>query len=69
MAYLRNPLVGDKIYHAQKELTDILPLEGEEAGRHYFLHAAKIAFKDFNGDKVEIESPVPPSLQHLFYKR
>jgi len=55
MAFIKHPVVGDRIYGRRKQR---IPCPRQ------FLHAARLVFtQPSTGEPVEVEAPLPPDLQ------
>jgi 23S rRNA pseudouridine1911/1915/1917 synthase len=59
LANLGHPVAGDRIYGAPAKVAGLAPLD------RYFLHAWRIRFRHpSTGQPLEIEAPLPASLEH-----
>lgn len=56
-ANLRHPVLGDSLYGKpfSRKLRDILP--------RMFLHAARLQFRNRDGERIDVSSPLPEDLQ------
>ena len=63
-AAIGHPLLGDKLYGASKELSEIAP---QTDNRSFFLHAASAAFRHpRTGQEIELVAPVPKWILELY---
>jgi len=70
MASLGHPVVGDKLYGAPRELKATVRQGGQKGETllllRNFLHAAKLELAHpQTGQRIALESPLPPELQKL----
>jgi 23S rRNA pseudouridine1911/1915/1917 synthase len=57
LRHIGHPVLGDRVYGGVGELSRALGLERP------FLHAHTLGFPDENGERVEVEDPLPPDLK------
>jgi len=62
MALLGTPIVGDRKYGGRAAFPD-----GVDVDRRLHLHARSIAFSRPDGERIEIEAPLPADLHKAFY--
>ncbi len=57
-SHKHHPIIGDPLYGSRRTVTAL-------GLRRQFLHAQRLGFTKLNGEWIELESPLPPDLQHI----
>lgn len=61
LSYLRHPIVGDFLYggHPERGIRSEIVRKAVKESKRFFLHSHKLIFRNLDGNRVEVVSPIP----------